>query len=254
MSPLYPNPALSLVDQPPVVLLAMCLFGETRGEAEQSRRAVAQVIINRARYPHPVFGSSRGLSFGENLVRVLTRPRQFSCFLTGDVNYRKIFDPLAQPDAAAWPECLAIADELLASHAEPDLLTYNSDHYFDDSIEAPSWADPAKETVKLGRLRFFRIYLPALQSGTGSAKPSGDGTAAGAPPSQPASSSAAFSAAGEALQTSLPASATPPYRDPRWGTTRRLGGRELSSLESARQQMAWGGPRQVTSKEGEPTT
>lgn len=232
MNPLYPNQALALIDQPPVVLLAMCLFGEARGESSEVRCGVAQVVVNRARHTHPVFGSQRGLAFHENVARVIARPYQFSCFLPADVNYAKIFDPLSHEDPAIWNNCMEIASEFMQAEKIPDTLTNNSDHYFDQSIRPPTWAVPAKETVKLGRLRFFRLYLPALQTGIGSAAPSGNSQAASVPPSPPTSSPAAELAASEALPASLPAPPPPLFRDPRYGLTRWLGGRELSSLES----------------------
>lgn len=231
--PLYPNPALPLADHPPAVLLAMCLFGEGRGETEQTRRAIAQVIVNRARYPHAVFGSQRGLPFHENVVQVILKPCQFSCFLSSDVNYHQLLDPLAHDSSGIWTECLQLATEYMKQPQSPDTLTFNSDHYFDDSIQTPSWADPAKATVTIGRLRFFRLYLPALQSGAGTATPSGAGQTASLPPSLSASSSAAAPAADEAYQMSLPATPPPNIRESRYGLTRWLGGRELSSLQGA---------------------
>lgn len=221
---LYPNRALSLAEQPPVVLLAMCLFGEARGESREARRAVAQVVVNRARHAHPAFGSQRGLPFPENVVRVITRPYQFSCMLRADVNHAKIFDPHGHERPGIWEDCLGIAQQSFTESAANDTLTQNSDHYFDDSIAPPSWADPAKETMKLGRLRFFRLYLPAL--------PSGAGHDAGAPPSLSSSSSVAVLATAGALPTSFPATPPAHFRQSRHGTMRWLGGRELSSLEA----------------------
>ena len=88
-----PDPALPPASQTPTVLLAMCLFGEARGEAESALRAVAQVVLNRAAHPQAVFGSRAGLSFEENLRRVILRPGQFSCFHPADVNYAKCCGP-----------------------------------------------------------------------------------------------------------------------------------------------------------------
>ena len=139
----------------------MCVFGEARGESDAARRAVAQVALNRARHPHVVFGSRDGAAFEENLRRVILRPGQFSCFHPSDPNYQKLLRPYEAEDAAVWESCLRCAEEALAQWNEPDMLTANSDHYFDDSIQPPSWADPAKRTVKLGRLNFYRLYLPA---------------------------------------------------------------------------------------------
>lgn len=155
-----PDPQGSLREQDPLVLLAMCLFGEARGESDVALRAVAQVVLNRARHPHPVFGSRPAAGWEENLRRVILRPGQFSAFDPADPNYAKLLHPHATEDAAVWARCVRCAEEALAARDQADALTANSDHYFDDSIQPPSWADPAKRTAKLGRLNFYRLYLP----------------------------------------------------------------------------------------------
>ena len=227
---LYPNQALPLTDHPPVVLLAMCLFGEARGESVNTRRAVAQVVVNRARHAHQVFGSQRGLMFHENVVRVVTQRCQFSCFLVTDVNYEKLFDPLSHDNTHVWNSCIEIASVSLASGNAQDSLTDNSDHYFDDSIQPPSWADPAKATVKFGRLQFYRLYLPVPHTSPGKAEPRGEGQLASALPSTSSTLTAASTAAAEALPTSFPAPPPPIFGDFRFGLTGWPRGWELTSL------------------------
>ena len=154
-----PDATKPLSEQEPVILLAMCLFGEARGEGRQTQQGVAQTVINRAKHPHPVFGSRRELDFAENLRRVILQPRQFSSFNAEDPNYGKLLRPLEYEEPAAWEQCLRCAQEALAAKDREDTLTANSDHYFDDSIQPPTWADPAKQTVQIGRLNFYRLYL-----------------------------------------------------------------------------------------------
>jgi len=148
-------------------LLAMCLFGEARGESAEALRAIAQVILNRARHAHRVFGSRTGASLAENICRVILKPRQFSCFLESDPNYPKLFNPLDYEPPAVWQRCVDTAEEAFARGEQPDTLTLNSDHYFDDSLQTPTWADPSKHTVQIGRLRFYRLYLPRPAAGAG---------------------------------------------------------------------------------------
>ena len=164
---LLPDPNRTFAGQDPAVLLAMCLFGEARGESERARRAVAQVVLNRARHPHRVFGSRADRSAAENLRLVILQPRQFSCFHPGDPNCAKLLRPLDYEPAAVWQRCLDAAQQALDDGDQPDTLTLNSDHYFDDSLQPPSWADPAKQTVLIGRLRFYRLYLPLPTAGAG---------------------------------------------------------------------------------------
>jgi hypothetical protein len=123
------------------------------------------VILNRARYAHKVFGSRPGATLDDNLRRVILKPYQFSCFLPDDANYEKLLRPLNYESAAAWYYCLTAAQEALTASDAADSLTLNSDHYFDDSLQPPPWADPAKQTVRIGRLQFFRLYLPSPAAG-----------------------------------------------------------------------------------------
>lgn len=147
------------------MLLAMCLFGEARGESDRALRAVAQVVLNRARTAHRVFGSQADQNFEENLRRVILKPYQFSCFLPDDPNSAKLLRPLEHESAAVWRRCVETAEQALAQADEPDTLTLNADHYFDESLQTPSWADPTKQTVLIGRLRFYRLYLPKPTAG-----------------------------------------------------------------------------------------
>ena len=216
-----PDPGKPIAEQELSVLLAMCLFGEARGESDLARRAVAQLLLNRARNPRRVFGSKPGADFAENLRRVILQPWQFSCFNPSDPNRAKLLHPLDHAEPQAWERCLRCAQEALRSSApgkQPrDALTANSDHYFDDSIRPPYWANPAKQTVKIGRLTFYRLYLspPAVAPLPGlppTSHPFGDAPAAA--PDAPS---------GSRLNTSLPPPASPSAGNIRPGPSRRHG-------------------------------
>ena len=88
------------------MLLALCIFGEARGESAAAQRAVAQVVVNRAQFAHPVFGSRRDADFAENLRRVILKPKQFSCFLASDPNCAKLRRPLDWETPETWQRCL----------------------------------------------------------------------------------------------------------------------------------------------------
>jgi spore germination cell wall hydrolase CwlJ-like protein len=184
-----PDPTRLLSEQLTEVLLAMLLFGEARGESRQAIRAVAQVAVNRARFPHTVFGSRPYGSFEDNLRLVILQPKQFSCFLPGDPNYPKVLRPLQYEEAWVWRMCLDIARDAIRDHRGADAVTANSDHYFDDSLPRPNWADPARQTVEIGRLRFFRLYLPSPTADAGN--PSQEIADAQAPREEPAPEAAA---------------------------------------------------------------
>ncbi|MBI2815467.1 MAG: cell wall hydrolase [Acidobacteria bacterium] len=155
-----PDPARPVSEQDTLLLLAMCIFGEARGESDLARRAIAQVILNRAMHPRAVFGSRKGDSFEENLRAVILQPRQFSSLNPFDRNYAKLLHPLEHEAPQVWERCVRCAEAAVAEKNCADTLTMNSDHYFDDSIHPPAWASPAKKTVKIGPLNFYRLYLP----------------------------------------------------------------------------------------------
>ena len=144
----------------------MAVFGEARGASIDGKRAVAQVILNRAGFPHIVFGSRKDTSLIENIRWVVLRNvrgiYQFSCFDPEDVNCKKLLRPDEYEPSAVWDECYGVAQESLAAVGTPDLLTQNSDHYFDESIQTPKWAKAEKKTITIGRLSFYRIYIPAI--------------------------------------------------------------------------------------------
>ena len=212
---LLPDPGKPIAEQELTVLLAMCLFGEARGESDLARRAVAQLLLNRARNPRRVFGSKPGADFAENLRRVILQPWQFSCFNPDDANRAKLLHPLDHEEPAVWERCLRCARQALqagdynAQHNadQRDELTANSDHYFDDSIHTPSWADPSKQTVKIGRLNFYRLYLSP--------------PAAAANAELPAATLPGTSPSGSRPTTGLPAPHLPDTRNIRPGPPQR---------------------------------
>jgi hypothetical protein len=117
-----PDTQKSFAGQAPDVLLALCLFGEARGESHDARRAVAQVVLNRAKFAHPAFGSRSGADFAENLRSVILKPRQFSCFLPDDPNCAKLLRPLDHERPEVWLRCLRGAQEALAHRDREDTL------------------------------------------------------------------------------------------------------------------------------------
>ena len=135
------------------------LMGEARGETYNARRGVADCILNRAAHD----GS---------IQAACTRPWQFSSWNHTDPNYNLVTriaksDQLIIEIASAMHDCLIVFMEALDEHWRwlPTLsgvsgATANCTHYFDDSIAPPTWADPRKFVIKLGRLNFFSLPYP----------------------------------------------------------------------------------------------
>jgi spore germination cell wall hydrolase CwlJ-like protein len=126
-----------------VAILALCVWREARGESDLAKSAVARVIANRAadvrkRWPNSVAG-------------VVLQPFQFTSFIEKDPNNAKF--PAAHDPS--WTSCVAAAQAAIAG-AGPD-PSCGANHYFDDSIKPPKWADPTKQSAAIGRLTFFRL-------------------------------------------------------------------------------------------------
>lgn len=128
-----------------VVLLALCIWREARGEPIDAKRGVAWVVRNRVEHPS---------WWGKDWNSVILKPWQFSSFNSTDANAVKWPSPLD----TAWQASLEAAREVFAGDgADP---TGGATHYHDDSLDAepPAWARDGSltPTVRLGRLRFFR--------------------------------------------------------------------------------------------------
>ena len=140
-----PDPHRALHAQDEDVLLAMCIFGEARGESDAAKLGVANVVRNRVRLgPH----------FGVGWRGVILKPAAFSCFRHRDPNRRKLLEPLSFEQRPIWETCSRIAREVY-DETGPDNTT-GATHYYDDSIAKPRWAHFYQPTVKIGRLNYYR--------------------------------------------------------------------------------------------------
>ncbi|WP_299393309.1 cell wall hydrolase [Pelagibius sp.] len=137
------------ITQQDVDVLARTVYGEARGEQMQGKLAVAYVIMNRVRAD--LHGDEKPDWWGEGIVGVCLRDRQFSCWNHNDPNRTKLMT--VGPDDKAFAECIGAA--LMAIHRlQPD-PTDGADHY----LASHAWADWAKGRpfVSIGRHRFFHL-------------------------------------------------------------------------------------------------
>src|SRR5262245_472150 len=133
-----------------LVVLARTIVGEARGERIAGMKAVAWVVLNRAKRPE---------RFGETIADVCLRPLQFSCWNPGDPNM-----PITSTVTVEHPEvgrlfvrCLGVAALCIVGEFED--LTNGADHYFSVRIDTPAWAkDPAKMgfRVQIGSHKFYK--------------------------------------------------------------------------------------------------
>lgn len=131
------------------IVLALTVWGESRGEPVEGQIAVACVVRNRLRS-------------GELWRDVCLAPEQFSCFNDGDPNAGPIQRAAAMlqtatptPDLA---QALWIADGTMA-HAVKD-NTFGATHYLTSALLAsapPSWAVGQPVLVVIGHQSFLRV-------------------------------------------------------------------------------------------------
>jgi len=142
-----PDPAKPFDDQEPSVLLAMCIFGEARGECDEGKLAVGCVVRNRV--------ECEG-RYGTGFAGVILKPWQFSSFNANDPNRHKLLEPLKYESAAVWEACFAAAEAILEEDVED--LTEGAVFYFGPPCCAPPkpWGDVVP-TVKIGSLNFYGL-------------------------------------------------------------------------------------------------
>ena len=123
--------------------LGLVLWREARGELHEAKVAVACSIKNRVDRPS---------WWGSSVLEVLFKRWQYS----------SVTDP-SDPQRVTWPsstdgswwECMQIARDVLAGAVANPVP--GADSYYDTSIPAPKWADPAKFVRQVGRIRFFDL-------------------------------------------------------------------------------------------------
>jgi N-acetylmuramoyl-L-alanine amidase len=120
-------------------VLAKTIYGEAQGESHQGKRAVGDVIMNRA-------GKNRIYWGGSNPKNVCLKPGQFECWNGKTDIYIK--------DYNAYKESKEVAREVLNRKYD---TTRGSDHYNNPDKEGyPSWTNNCDKTFKLGGHQFYK--------------------------------------------------------------------------------------------------
>ena len=118
-------------------MLARVIYGEARGESDNGRIAVGNVIINRAK--------------NKSIKDVIMQSKQFSCLNPNDKNFQVISEP--EINDSDMVECRKIADMLLSGRIMDN--TRGSMFYHEKSVK-PYWAKNKTVKRKIGRHRFYR--------------------------------------------------------------------------------------------------
>ena len=117
------------------------LDGEAGDQGVKGQQGVGNTLMRRAALQWQRETTVRG---------VCLHHEQYSCWLPG-----RDFERITAPDYVAPQGCVLVAKMVLDGSLGD--ITQGATHYFDDSIEPPVWADPARFTVKIGRLNFYNL-------------------------------------------------------------------------------------------------
>ncbi|HBE44270.1 MAG TPA: cell wall hydrolase [Deltaproteobacteria bacterium] len=130
-------------------LMALCLYGEARGEPLSGKIGIAFVIMNRVK---------KNGWFGSTIKKVILKPKQFSCFNEKDPNRRRLiiiaqnWDYFFQKDKALR-ECYYVAEKAIEGTAFKDNV-FGATHYKTAKCIA-SWADKMKLVAIIGNHEFY---------------------------------------------------------------------------------------------------
>lgn len=138
---ILPNPSMPMNRQRDLTLLALCVFGEARGESQAGRNAIAHVVLNRWKI---------GGWFGTGIAGVILKPFQFSCFNTKDPNYKLMLNPGNVP---GWKES---AEAAIAAYFGYSADPTGGATYYHATRITPSWASSMTRTKTIGSHRFYR--------------------------------------------------------------------------------------------------
>lgn len=141
--------SLDLHTLPPRIVLALLIWGESRGERVEGQIAVGCVVRNRA------------ARSGYQWNAVCLAPKQFSCFNADDPNMPKIQQAadrlLADTPTPDLAQALWIADGVISA-AVMD-VTHGAQNYLVTDLlqseRAPSWAVNRPVLAKIGNHSFL---------------------------------------------------------------------------------------------------
>ncbi len=150
------KPFISLA---PAAILALCGWGEARGEGADGIKAVINVVNNRV--------NRGGWYVSKEITRlasayhgVIIKPFQFSCVSPGDPNRQKLLDIANDYSGAVsrdgvLAKCLDLSVQLVQGFLDDN--TGGATYYHTKQMNPyPKWASSFAKTVEIGNQIFYR--------------------------------------------------------------------------------------------------
>jgi N-acetylmuramoyl-L-alanine amidase len=141
----------ALIDLPDRVVLALLVYGESRGEPLLGQIAVACVVRNRLKL---------AVNTAPRWRDVCLAPKQFSCFNKDDANYPTVLLAadilMTRPLASDLQQALWIADGIISGACQD--VTAGSVNYLTTQLlesKPPSWARNKPINVVIGHHSFL---------------------------------------------------------------------------------------------------
>ena len=140
-----PNPELPIEKQDELILLAMLVWGESRGESDDAKLAVANVVRNRV---------LAGIYGGDSWYSVILSPEQFSCFNSNERS--KLLEPLKWDSEKTWESCYNVAYSVYLGTAKDNTMYdgKRATHYYSGE-RVPYWSSSMWPVVDIGPFKFF---------------------------------------------------------------------------------------------------
>ncbi len=147
-----PDPALSAENQDLTTLMAMNIYAEARGESDEGKSAVGQVVYNRV---HGTKANGKHTTWwGSDIKSVICAKYQFSWL--NDRNSAEYKNAVSASEPV-WETCYNYAKMTLNGGGIADLKKNGkiSDGYCNLSICNPDWATNDNKITKIGKHTFF---------------------------------------------------------------------------------------------------
>ena len=120
-------------------MMALCIWREARGEPAKGKIAVGEVIRNRMQ--------AKG-RWRSTIVGVITQPKQFSAFNTGDPNTTKF----PKGSGPAWKACCVAARKVM----EETDFSRGANHYHTKAVK-PYWSKGKTPVCGIGNHLFYKL-------------------------------------------------------------------------------------------------
>jgi spore germination cell wall hydrolase CwlJ-like protein len=124
-----------------LTVLAQTMWGEARGEIEEGKKAIANVVFNR-------FNAKKWFS-GDTISKTCQFPWQFSCWNKDDPNREKMLK-------LSYMQLKPYFELIKESMDEGDNTNGATHYYAPKVVKAPKWSIGKKPCAEIGNHLFFK--------------------------------------------------------------------------------------------------